>query len=221
MSTAPTTAREAGDESVEAGRFPGQLPWYRFATRFVEGKTALDVGCGLAKGLEILQGAAAKAEGIDLDPRLARSDVKICGIEDIPDKSYDVVVSVEVIEHVEKDVEFVQHLGRVAREGVLVTTPNWTLTRCEWPYHVREYTPRQLYRLLSSIGQVSLYKGDSTGSVSEPVRYRQLYDLVNDLRAWPPTAFPTRVVNHLMPRKWRLWGHNAAWVEIDRSKPRP
>ena len=48
-------ARECGDEDVTAGRGPGQLPWYEFALRFVKGKSVLDAGCGLGKGMDILR----------------------------------------------------------------------------------------------------------------------------------------------------------------------
>lgn len=205
-------ARQAGDASVEAGRVAGQMGWYKFATQFVRGKSVLDVGCGLGKGLKVLSGVAKKAVGLDIDSRLERRDVIITTVDKIPAKSFDTVVAIDVIEHVEDDECFARHLGRIARECVFVTTPNWTISRCQWPYHVREYTPKQLEQILSIVGKVQLYKGNSSGTVVEIVRHPQVYHMLNNLRHWSITAFVTRCVNHFLPSSLRIHGHNAALV---------
>src|SRR5215510_2620231 len=98
--TASRDVLECGDTDVSAGRGPGQLEWYRFALRFARGMHVLDVGAGLGEGMRILQQEAAVAEGQDLDPRLAERGIRITTIEAIPDASYDVVTSIDVIEHV-------------------------------------------------------------------------------------------------------------------------
>ncbi len=207
-------ARKVGDVSVEAGRGPGQLPWYEFASQFVEGKSVLDAGCGLGEGLKILQRTAREAMGQDLDPRLARSDIMVKPLQEIPSKSFDVVTSIDVVEHVEQDENFVAELCRIARDAVFVTTPNWTITRCQWPYHLREYTPKQLESLLKPYGEVQLFKGNSSGSVVFPVRHPDAYHFGNRLRAAPFTAFMTRCVNRLLPSDSRIHGHNAALVRL-------
>jgi hypothetical protein len=207
-------ARVVGDVSVEAGRGPGQLPWYQFASQFVKGKTVLDAGCGLGEGLKILQQTAVKAVGQDLDQRLERSDILVVPLQDIPSKSYDVVTSIDVVEHVEQDKDFVVQLCRIARECVFVTTPNWTITRCQWPYHLREYTPAQLESLLAPYGELQLYKGNSNGSVVYPVNYPKGYHLSNSLRIAPATSLITRCVNKLLPQRTRIYGHNAALLRL-------
>jgi SAM-dependent methyltransferase len=207
-------AREVGDTSVDAGRGPGQMGWYQFAAdHLVAGRSVLDAGCGLGVGLDLLAGSAAHAHGQDLDPRLARPDVTIGPLENIADKSYDVVTCIDVIEHVEADHAFVLQLGRIARQAVLVTTPNWTVSRCHWPYHIREYTPRQLRTLLSEIGSVEMIKGEPGGYERWPVNDRT-YDLLNDARIWPPTAFLTRCVSRVLPAPLRLRAHLGAIVTI-------
>jgi 2-polyprenyl-3-methyl-5-hydroxy-6-metoxy-1,4-benzoquinol methylase len=110
MPSTRVSVRRCGDESVRAGRGSGQLDWYRFARPFVAGRTVLDAGCGLGDGLRILATAAAKAEGQDLDPRLGGPDVLIKPVEEIPDKSYDVVTSIDVIEHVEDPDHYINFL---------------------------------------------------------------------------------------------------------------
>lgn len=205
--------REVGDTDVSAGRAATQLGWYEFAAQFVCGKTVLDVGCGLGAGLEILHRSARSVEGQDLDERLAtRREIRIGPIENIPDDSFDVVVAIEVIEHVQNDQEFVKQLARLAREAIFLTTPNWTITRCQWPYHVREYTPRQLEDILARVGTVRLFKGDSRGNAVFPVRSPRLYHLMNSLRISPATALGMQSANRLLPKRLRLCGHNAALV---------
>jgi SAM-dependent methyltransferase len=215
VASALCSVRSVGDVSVDAGRGPGQLAWYRFASRFIAGKTVLDAGCGLGMGLDILRKHALGAAGQDLDPRLARQDVTIGPLENIPSKSVDVVVSIDVIEHVPDDAGFVRQLGRIARQAVFVTTPNWTITRCTWPYHLREYTPLEFETLLRQIGKVQLYKGNGAGTLVHPVRYRRAYHALNRLRQFPLTAFSTRCFSRfLLPEPARLHSHNAALITV-------
>ena len=143
--------RKVGDESVRAGRGPSQLAWYEFAAPLVTNKTVLDAGCGLGLGLDILKRSAKKVIGQDLDERLSHPNITITTLDKIADKSFDVVTSIDVVEHVEDDLDFVRQLARIAREFIFITTPNWTVTRCHWPYHVREYTPKQLEALLGTV----------------------------------------------------------------------
>jgi SAM-dependent methyltransferase len=69
-----------------------------------------------------------------------------------PDSSFDLVVSVEVLEHVEEDDRFVYHTHRVLKPGgvFLMTTPNGDYCRNTNPDHKRHYTREQLRRLLAA-----------------------------------------------------------------------
>jgi SAM-dependent methyltransferase len=208
--------RTVGDVSVEAGRGAGQLAWYRFASRFAAGKSVLDAGCGLGQGTEILRQSARSAKGQDLDPRLQRDGIHIGPLEDVPSKSVDMIVSIDVVEHVEDDVSFIRNLGRIARELVFVTTPNWSITRCAWPYHLREYTPREFETLLGQIGKVTLYKGNGAGTLVYPVTHPSAYHALNGLRQFAPTDFAARCFSRLLlPPSMRLHSHNAALVRVD------
>ena len=207
-------ARDCGDQSVAAGRASTQLGWYAFAAGYVHGKSVLDVGCGLGEGLEILEQHAAVARGQDLDPRLAAPNILVGDVAELDDKSYDVLVSIDVIEHVEHPAEFLAQLTRVAREGFFLSTPNWTASRCQWPYHLREYTPREFETLLQPFGRVQLLKGSCSGSEVYPVRNRVTYHALNALRVWLPTAFLTRCLNRLLPAAFKIHSSNAAWVSV-------
>jgi 2-polyprenyl-3-methyl-5-hydroxy-6-metoxy-1,4-benzoquinol methylase len=208
-------ARVVGDSSVEAGRGAGQLPWYEFAASIFRGKRVLDAGCGLGLGLDILRRSNNEVLGQDLDPRLERPGIIIGSLASIPSRSYDAVTCIDVIEHVEDDRSFAGELCRIARESVFVTTPNWTITRCHWPYHIREYTPQELESLFQPFGGVTLLKGNSSGSTVYPVRHASLYHMANSLRSGLGTAFAARCINKLMPSSWRIHGHNAVLVDVD------
>lgn len=214
MQKADRSVRECGDDSVEAGRGPGQLPWYKFAQQFVTGRSVLDAGCGLGHGMTILRQVAKEVRGQDLDPRLEGPDVFVGDLDAVASKSFDVVVSIDVVEHVEHPEAFVMQLARIARHGIFLTTPNWTASRCQWPYHRREYTPRQFEALIVCAGKVSLYKGTPDGAEVFPVQWVRLYSLFNDLRTAPLTAFGTRCWNNVIPGAWRIHSHNAAWVRV-------
>lgn len=212
-STAEVT-RLCGDTSIEAGRGPGQLAWYAFAKRYLKDCSVLDVGCGLGKGTDILRSVATHADGQDLDPQLSGLGALTIPLAEFPAKSYDVVVSIEVVEHVEDPTEFVSQLARIARKGIFITTPNWTASRCTWPFHLREYTPKEFFHLLAPAGTVHLMKLASDGDVFYPVKHVRSYFLLNRLRCAGPTSFLTRCVNRILPIAWRIHSHNAAFIDL-------
>jgi SAM-dependent methyltransferase len=68
----------------------------------------------------------------------------------LPDKSFDLVVSVEVLEHVEADELFVSEVCRVLKPGgrFIMTTPNGDFVSNQNPDHKRHYKRKQLNDLL-------------------------------------------------------------------------
>jgi SAM-dependent methyltransferase len=69
---------------------------------------------------------------------------------DLPDETFDHVVSVEVLEHVEEDDLFVKEVSRVLKRGgvFLMTTPNGDWVENKNPDHKRHYKRRELTSLL-------------------------------------------------------------------------
>jgi 2-polyprenyl-6-hydroxyphenyl methylase/3-demethylubiquinone-9 3-methyltransferase len=105
------------------------------------GKTAIDVGCGAGLLAEPLARLGARMTGIDAAPEnigAARAhaaatglDIKYIagGIEDLPGRTFDLVTSMEVIEHVTDPASFIGALvGALAEGGLMIlSTPNRTL----------------------------------------------------------------------------------------------
>lgn len=69
----------------------------------------------------------------------------------LPDNSFDCVLAIEVLEHVEKDDLFIEQVYRVLKPGgiFLMTTPNGDFVSNTNPDHVRHYTKEQLTAKLS------------------------------------------------------------------------
>lgn len=126
-----------------------QARWYRWVAARVQGQSVLDAGAGTGYGIEILREAGCVCEGFDLLP--AGPLVQPGRIEDYPSGSWDWVVSLDVIEHVEDDVGFLAQLLRVARVGVFFSTPNWNQWGAGNAFHVREYSPLELVQLLAGL----------------------------------------------------------------------
>jgi 2-polyprenyl-6-hydroxyphenyl methylase/3-demethylubiquinone-9 3-methyltransferase len=105
----------------------------------LEGKSALDVGCGAGLLAEPLRRLGAKVTAIDASPELivaARDHATAMGLEidyraapvEAIDGQFDLVTSMEVIEHVADPAAFVKSLAaRLAPGGLLIlSTPNAT-----------------------------------------------------------------------------------------------
>jgi SAM-dependent methyltransferase len=212
------TPRPCGDEVVLSGRTPSQMGWYGFLGDVVEGQSVLDVGCGSGEGLRILTNRATSALGIDLDERLRRSDVnvEIKSVTDVPDKSFDVVVCLDVIEHVEADRALVAELFRVARKAVFVSTPNYSVSFNRHPYHVREYTPYEFARLFDGYGDVTLYGGTAKGFERAVIVRPRVYALVGALYRWKPTVLAAKVLKRVLGIT--MWKHHAALVRLDAAR---
>jgi 2-polyprenyl-6-hydroxyphenyl methylase / 3-demethylubiquinone-9 3-methyltransferase len=104
------------------------------------GKRALDVGCGAGLLTEPLARLGAAATGLDAAPENVAAarlhaegqglqiDYRAGSVEDLADERFDLVCSMEVIEHVADPAAFVAGLKRALAPGglLVMSTPNRT-----------------------------------------------------------------------------------------------
>jgi SAM-dependent methyltransferase len=139
------------------------LAAYVYAQPQIEGNV-LEIGCGTGRGLEILVNAADHYTGIDKYksltddlqeqyPQAKFISMHIPPLKDIPDNSFDTVVSFQVIEHIKDDKTFLKEIHRVLKPGgkAVISTPNKKMTLTRNPWHVREYFAPELENLCKSI----------------------------------------------------------------------
>jgi 2-polyprenyl-3-methyl-5-hydroxy-6-metoxy-1,4-benzoquinol methylase len=137
---------------------------YEWVTALVPGKRVLDAGCGTAYGSNILARAGAdEVVGVDIDgPTIERAsesveDVVALAVEDVhqmsfADASFEIVVFLEVLEHVEKPLAALDELARVlAPAGVLVvSSPNPGVYPPGNPHHLHEFKRSELTEALEA-----------------------------------------------------------------------
>jgi SAM-dependent methyltransferase len=197
----------------------------------LNGAQVLDAGSGLGLYVEHMRQAGAEVYGVDLDPAKAAAVPGCLGasVTALPfrDASFDVVLSHEVIEHVDSDVEAVREAYRVLRPGgrLVVFCPNrwypfethgafWrgkyhfgniplvnylpsTLRRRLCP-HVRAYTRRGLRALFA----------DLAGDIVEHRCIFAGYDAL--MERWPPLARWLRRITYPLektPLRWLGLSH--------------
>lgn len=205
------------------------LARYQWAAGWVADREVAEIGCGAGDGTRLLRDAGARrVDGFDVSVDaiasarrqhvVQRLRFEVASALALPaaDGAYDLVISLEAIEHVDDDAGFVSEVRRVLRRGghFLCSTPNRALTnpgtrardRPFNPHHVREYTADELAALLRTrFGSVELL-GQSIFST----RYRRALATVGRRR-------PRLAVRLHQARK--LIG--MPFETLDRHRPRP
>ena len=111
--------------------------------------------------------------------------------------SFDSVVSFQVIEHIEEDIDFVREVARVLRPGgkFVVSTPNAPMSLTRNPWHVREYNADELRNLLEChFSKVEAYGVVGNEKIME--YYRKNRQSVRKI-----TRFDILDLQHRLPRK--------------------
>jgi len=145
--------------------FPEQVAIYRHLAQRFRGQQILDVGCGMGIGTNILAHWGCRVVGLDRDVeaiRVARAlfpevtfqvwDITRGPVVVDASATADACVAVEVLEHIEETVAAIRSLLASA-PCVILSTPNRAApvlgqAHPRNPYHVREYTPREMLELL-------------------------------------------------------------------------
>lgn len=153
IATAERVSRDASDNFV----FQRSLLAYHAAAERIGGEV-LEIGTGAGYGIEVVAPHARHFVTVDKhapEGGIAGRERVVFQQAVVPplcfaSNSFDCVISFQVIEHIERDREFVREVRRVLRPGgqFIVTTPNAPMSLTRNPWHVREYTAAQLCNLL-------------------------------------------------------------------------
>lgn len=158
---------------------------YMFAGKYVKDKNVLDLGCAAGYGSNYLA-ANAKAThitGVDVSKEAieyagnkfqsSKLKFQIASAETLPFRNgdFDVVVSLEVIEHVENYQKYLSELTRVLKPGgtAIISTPNKALSSPNLKYplmasHVKEFYIEELENELKKCFKSVKLFGESPGS---------------------------------------------------------
>lgn len=142
--------------------------WILRVAGLVEGKKVLDVGCGGGSLTYLLAKAGAEVIGVEneeLGLTFANRNLSSVDAEkklhwsfsnasayDLPfgDAQFDLVVSCEVIEHLQDPEKMLAEIARVLKKGgkAIITTPLKLTEFPKDPNHVQEFYPEQLGTML-------------------------------------------------------------------------
>ena len=169
-----TGERTLPDVPAENYWFRRHLAVYEWIGARVPGRRVLDMACGEGYGSEVLSRSAASVVGVDANPdahehaklRYHRQNLSFeRGMVEnweptAPDaSSFDAVVFLQTIEHVQDPAGVLRHLRGLLSDGgaVYVSTPNvLTLApagqpRSGNPWHMREYRAEEFAELCRSV----------------------------------------------------------------------
>jgi 2-polyprenyl-3-methyl-5-hydroxy-6-metoxy-1,4-benzoquinol methylase len=132
----------------------------------------LELGCGEGRGIELILTKVDSFLGLDKieevirnlkekypDGQFIQSVFPPVGI--LESEVFDFVISFQVIEHVRKDRLFLEEIYRLLKPGgmAIISTPNIKMSLSRNPWHVREYTAKELTDLSASIFDRVISKG--------------------------------------------------------------
>jgi 2-polyprenyl-3-methyl-5-hydroxy-6-metoxy-1,4-benzoquinol methylase len=199
------------------------LKAYYLAQEHIKGKL-LEVGCGEGRGVDLLAPLSESYLAIDkiqevIDalrkkhPGVEFKQAFVPPFKGIADNSFDTVVSFQVIEHIKDDKLFLEEIHRVLKPGgkAIITTPNIKKTLTRNPWHVREYTAKELADLAAPIfskveqkgvtgnEKVMAYYEKNKKSVEKITRF-DIFNLQYRLPAWM-LRIPYDILNRLNRNK--------------------
>ncbi|MFA6551250.1 MAG: class I SAM-dependent methyltransferase, partial [Patescibacteria group bacterium] len=137
---------------------------YELAKQFANGKKVLDIATGSGYGAKILaEAGASEVIAADIDKETLSQAAKNyfhqnvkylnCGAEEIilEDKTIDLAVSLETIEHLPNQDLFLTELRRVLKDDglAIISTPNKEVSKNKNPFHIKELNREEFLEILS------------------------------------------------------------------------
>ncbi len=197
---------------------------YQFVLNEVTGKEVLDIGCGEGYGVKMLSADAKRIVGIDVSLDTIENAKKKYPAANIAfqlinqnengrlpftDKSFDIVVSFQVIEHVDNVDVYLQEISRVLKKGGVfyLATPNAQsrLLSFQNPWnkhHLKEYTQKDLTNILKKyFSDIELYA----------LTFKEPYLSIENKRAARNKWILWPVTNKLIPQKLRQMLLQSIW----------
>lgn len=155
---------EINELSVNTVTYSEHLVRYLFAASYVKNKVVLDIASGTGYGSQILAKSGAKSViGVDLEEEAVKKASSLnkyknveyinsdaCNLR-LANKTFDLIVSFETIEHIKDCKKYLSELRRVLRNDglLLISTPNVKISKAKNPFHYKEFTKEEFQELLS------------------------------------------------------------------------
>lgn len=177
----------------------------------------LEIGCGSGYGMQMVAPHVHAYTAVDKKKPGEKYFESNCRfyyerlpyLQNIADESMDTVICFQVIEHIRDDHQLLSEIRRVLRSGgrLIMTTPNRHTSLTRNPFHVREYLPREMARLvwqhfpgaevqgIYGNDKVMDYYEQNKHSVERITRY-DVFDIQHRLPAWM-LRMPYSVMNNL------------------------
>lgn len=173
---------------------------YSHIIPFIKNKNILDIACGFGYATNLyIQNGASSVTGVDISEetineakrRYNNKNINFLqgnaeNLEMLPSGSFDIVTSVETIEHVENYLSFIREVYRLLKkDGVFfLSTPNRLASNKQNPYHVKEFSFDELKNDLENNGfkiikADGLYFKKSFNIISDFfIAHRKLYKIL-------------------------------------------
>ena len=171
MGILQTAERSSHLDPSENVIFQRHLIAYKEATKRIKG-TVLEIGSGEGYGIKELASNAEHYIAVDKyntnisDELMNKNNItfiqsEVPPLKDIEENSIDFVVSFQVIEHIKEDNKFLAEIQRVLKPGgeLILTTPNIKMSLSRNPWHIREYSPKDIDELLKKYFDIVELKG--------------------------------------------------------------
>lgn len=159
-------------ESSDSRTFWEHIYRYRFAAAHVRNRRVLDIACGEGYGTRALAEAGATSViGVDVSEEACAHARQRYGVDarwgnaeniPLPDRSIDVVVSFETIEHISRPEAFLDECARVLVPGgqLIVSTPNGSISNQtpHNPFHCSDMDEQEFNASLTHrFSEVNMY----------------------------------------------------------------
>jgi SAM-dependent methyltransferase len=212
-----SSALRQGWRRVRASIAPGRTE--ELSRVIPKGARVLDVGCGASSPLVHLRSRISRLDGIDaFSSALAEAqrsgaydtlrEGRVQDLDELFDpRAYDVVVAVDLLEHLAEDdgVRLLDSMSRIATRRVVVLTPNGfvhqdAIEGNPWQVHRSGWTPAQFRRRGFSVRGVHGLRVLRSEEAQFRFPPRRAWSLVSDLTAPIARAVPS-VAYHLLATK--------------------